>query len=315
MRLPRAGVARRVIVVVCSLCDTTPVLSADGGAAVAVPPSAPTSVADLWVAPSEHVAAPSTPSAGAVAAMLQVLQELDQLWARVLDSSGMHVMGYIGDPRDEWPHHFALRAVGRYPDEFANPLRVLNGTDVRPDISPSQVAVAIEPTAVGASRPLRKQDRWDVDDPVAHCDCCNAFAVDVQQIATDGVTRLLQPMGRPMPGILLMSPVRHVERMSELGSSEFHSLLTCASAVRKAFDATVGAVDTYFFFNDGPAAGQSTPHLHVHLHGRTRGQPLNPFRRGGVFGIPGADLKSAESLKRATADALAGLWPVSSVCT
>ncbi len=168
---------------------------------------------------------------------------------------------------------------------------------------------AVEPAAVEAVTAVLHQDRWDLADPKSSCDCCNAFAVDVQQIASDGVTRLLQPMGPPVPGILLMSPVRHVERLSDLEPAEFHSLMTCAFAVRRAFELTVGAPGTYVFFNDGPAAGQSTPHLHVHLHGRLRRQPLNPFKRGSRLAASGAEPASTPALKQAIGTALRGLWP------
>lgn len=141
------------------------------------------------------------------------------------------------------------------------------------------------------------------------CVCCNDFAVHVQQIATDGVVRMLQPRGMLVRGVLLMSPVRHVERLADLSPIEFVALLRAAEAVNEMFSATLGTAGTYLFLNDGRVAGQETPHVHLHLHGRMSSQPASPFATGGSFGIPDARPTSSRTLKMAAAVGFQGIWP------
>ena len=141
------------------------------------------------------------------------------------------------------------------------------------------------------------------------CDCCNDFAVNVQQIATDGVVRILQPQGVLGPGVLLMSPVRHVERLADLSRIEFVALLRAAEAANEMFSATLGTAGTYFFLNDGRVAGQESPHIHVHLHGRTSSQLASPFAPGSSFGLPDAPPTSSRTLKMVAAAGFEGIWP------
>ena len=152
-------------------------------------------------------------------------------------------------------------------------------------------------------------DRWNLQEPTVKCDCCNDVAVSVQQIATDGIVRMLQPRGVLMPGVLLMSPVRHVERLVDLSRIEFVALLRAAESANEMFTATLGAAGTYFFLNDGRVASQESPHVHVHLHGRMSSQLASPFAAGSCFGIPGALQTSSRTLRMVGTHAFKGIWP------
>ena len=120
---------------------------------------------------------------------------------------------------------------------------------------------------------------------------------------------MLQPRGVFVPGVLLMSPVRHVERLADLSRIEFEALLRAAEAVNKMFSATLGTAGTYFFLNDGRVAGQETPHVHLHLHGRMSSQRASPFALGSSFGIPDAPPASSRTLKMVAAVGFEGIWP------
>jgi len=190
-------------------------------------------------------------------------------------------MGYVGEVRADWPEHPCLRVLGRSAAEAVHPLRVLNGSEEPPDVSVSGLAA----TASSVAGDDEHVDRWNLRDPTMECDCCNDFAVNVQQIATDGLVRMLQPRGVLVPGVLLMSPVRHVERLADLSRIELVALLRAAEAANEMFTATLGTAGTYFFLNDGRVAGQESPHVHVHLHSRMSSQPANPFAVGNSSGI------------------------------
>lgn len=81
-------------------------------------------------------------------------------------------------------------------------------------------------------------------------------------------------------GHTLLFPKRHVESLFELTAREW-------SDFRRLLTATKTAVDTRFRpqgynlgVNCGPVAGQTIPHLHIHVIPRYEGDVQNP--RGGV---------------------------------
>jgi diadenosine tetraphosphate (Ap4A) HIT family hydrolase len=83
------------------------------------------------------------------------------------------------------------------------------------------------------------------------------------------------------PGHVLVVPRRHVGRVSELTDSELVDLITLArnEAVRLDASSQAGAAYT-FGINDGAAAGQTVPHVHMHVIPRNLGD--NPAPRGGI---------------------------------
>jgi len=88
------------------------------------------------------------------------------------------------------------------------------------------------------------------------------------------------------PGHLLIVPDRHVANYFDLDDSEKDTL-------RKSIDRCKCILDSKFHpdgynigINIGEHAGQSVPHVHIHLIPRYQGDTPNP--RGGVRGvIPG----------------------------
>ena len=273
--------------------------------AIAVAPDEPCGLADVWLAPSVHRTVDNKITTAELGSTHELLQDIIGAWRHRVGCGGANLMGYVGEVRADWPVHPCLRVIGRSAAEAVHPLRVLNGSEQPPDVSVSDLAAA---TASVAGE-CEDVDRWNLRDPTVECDCCNDFAVNVQQIATDGVVRMLQPRAVRVPGVLLMSPVRHVERLADLSSIELEALLRAADAANEMFSATLGTAGTYFFLNDGRVAGQESPHVHVHLHGRTASQPANPFAAGSSLGTPDARLTSSRTLRMEAAAAFEGIWP------
>lgn len=82
------------------------------------------------------------------------------------------------------------------------------------------------------------------------------------------------------PGHTLIIPRRHVGSFFELTADERGSLLGLLEAAKRELDVMRRPDGYNIGINDGPAAGQTVPHLHIHLIPRYQGDQPDP--RGGV---------------------------------
>ncbi|KAL7419678.1 Dinucleoside triphosphate hydrolase [Cryptotrichosporon argae] len=74
-----------------------------------------------------------------------------------------------------------------------------------------------------------------------------------------------------LPGHVLVIPVRPVPRLTDLSPSEVSDLFLSVQTVGRALEAAYGAAALTVSVQDGRAAGQSVPHVHVHLIPRRPG--------------------------------------------
>jgi len=81
-------------------------------------------------------------------------------------------------------------------------------------------------------------------------------------------------------GHTLIVPRRHVSSVFELSVEETAEIWKMVETARQVLLATEGAEAFNIGINDGPAAGQTIDHAHVHLIPRHRGDVRDP--RGGV---------------------------------
>lgn len=84
-------------------------------------------------------------------------------------------------------------------------------------------------------------------------------------------------------GHLLLLPFRHVATWFDASPEELHALLALVDAGKRYLDAKFQPDGYNLGVNVGEAAGQTIPHLHVHLIPRYRGDCAEP--RGGVRGV------------------------------
>lgn len=82
------------------------------------------------------------------------------------------------------------------------------------------------------------------------------------------------------PGHTLIVPRRHVGSFFELTPEERISLLALLDAGKAALDRDMKPDAYNIGLNDGPAAGQSIPHVHFHLIPRYQGDRPDP--KGGI---------------------------------
>jgi len=82
------------------------------------------------------------------------------------------------------------------------------------------------------------------------------------------------------PGHSLVVPKRHVGSFFEVSPQERNALWTLLDAAKAAATTEFQPDGFNIGINDGPAAGQTVPHLHIHLIPRFHGDQPDP--RGGV---------------------------------
>ena len=82
------------------------------------------------------------------------------------------------------------------------------------------------------------------------------------------------------PGHTLIIPKQHVGSFFELSPAEVDAMLDLLGIAKRNLD-TQFSPDSYNIgINDGPQAGQTVPHVHMHLIPRYQGDVKDP--RGGV---------------------------------
>jgi diadenosine tetraphosphate (Ap4A) HIT family hydrolase len=110
------------------------------------------------------------------------------------------------------------------------------------------------------------------------CPFCSLPA-DRQLLANDRAIAIRD--GFPVsPGHTLIVPRRHVGSFFEVTDDERADLLQLLMQARHALEREFRPAGYNVGINDGPAAGQTVPHLHIHLIPRYAGDREDP--RGGV---------------------------------
>ena len=68
-----------------------------------------------------------------------------------------------------------------------------------------------------------------------------------------------------LPGHVLVTPTRCVARLHELSTEEFEDLVVTAREVQHMLEAHYGVSSAMLGIQDGKVAGQSVPHVHIHI--------------------------------------------------
>ncbi|KAL8775364.1 MAG: hypothetical protein Q9209_000372 [Squamulea sp. 1 TL-2023] len=87
-----------------------------------------------------------------------------------------------------------------------------------------------------------------------------------------------------LPGHVLVSPLRAAKRLSDLNHAELTDLFLTVQQVGEMVERVYCASSLNIAIQDGPAAGQSVPHLHTHIIPR-QGSDLD--EKGGSDAIYG----------------------------
>lgn len=110
---------------------------------------------------------------------------------------------------------------------------------------------------------------------------CAFCTLPVDRIVASNDLALVVRDGFPIsPGHTLVIPKRHFGSFFEATSEERDAMLTLLDQARRDIGGELSPDGFNIGINDGAAAGQTVPHLHVHLIPRFRGDVSDP--RGGV---------------------------------
>lgn len=116
---------------------------------------------------------------------------------------------------------------------------------------------------------------------VAGMDNCPFCHMPSERIITDRPLCSVVRDGFPISkGHTLIIPKRHITSFFECSEEERAALMGALDAVKRDLDHSLKPDGYNIGINDGPAAGQTIPHLHIHLIPRYIGDQTDP--RGGV---------------------------------
>lgn len=111
-----------------------------------------------------------------------------------------------------------------------------------------------------------------------NCPFCNLPAGRV--IDRNDLAMALRDAYPVSPGHTLIVPVRHIGSFFEATEAERVALMGLLDSAKKQIDDEYRPDGYNVGINDGPAAGQTVPHVHIHLIPRYGGDRVDP--RGGV---------------------------------
>ena len=112
----------------------------------------------------------------------------------------------------------------------------------------------------------------------SNCPFCQLDAACI--VFSDDVTLVIRDAFPVSPGHTLIIPRRHVGSFFELTPPERARMFELLTQAKAELDGTLQPDGFNIGINDGAAAGQTVPHLHLHLIPRYRGDAPDP--RGGV---------------------------------
>jgi diadenosine tetraphosphate (Ap4A) HIT family hydrolase len=114
--------------------------------------------------------------------------------------------------------------------------------------------------------------------PALHCPFC--CLPDDRVLAQDAHGKVIRDAYPVSPGHTLVIPHRHVGSFFDLSTEERSCLLALLDEARRSIEVEHRPDGYNIGINDGPTAGQTVPHLHIHLIPRYAGDRTDP--RGGV---------------------------------
>jgi len=111
-------------------------------------------------------------------------------------------------------------------------------------------------------------------------DCPFCALPDDACVVTNSSMRALRDVYPVTPGHTLIVPRRHAASFADLSDQEKSDLMTLLDEVRSQLEEEFSPDGFNVGFNDGPAAGQTVMHFHMHVIPRKAGDQADP--RGGI---------------------------------
>ncbi len=114
--------------------------------------------------------------------------------------------------------------------------------------------------------------------PIVECPFC--FLPETRIVHGDDLAVVVRDAYPVAPGYTLVIPLRHAGSFFELRRSEQAAMLSVLDQARTDLERKFAPDGYTICINDCAAAGQTVPHVHLHLIPRHRGDVDDP--RGGV---------------------------------
>lgn len=124
---------------------------------------------------------------------------------------------------------------------------------------------------------FRNQNDVSSQSPIQECVFCDSKFKHVQEIASDGVFKIVLPHILVVEPHLLLMPERHIESFDLASRHEAASFLKMVRVAHLSLIEAYGITGYNLHVNASPDGGQEVPHLHVHFFGRFKVEPVNPF--------------------------------------
>lgn len=117
--------------------------------------------------------------------------------------------------------------------------------------------------------------------PIMTCIFCKIAAGDIpaeKVVENEHAFAFLDinPLAR---GHVLVVPRTHRERVADMLPAEAHAVMELTQSVLRRQQKALGTPGATVAVNDGRAAGQEVPHVHVHLVPRNEGDDIGPIHR------------------------------------
>ncbi|MBI5645177.1 HIT domain-containing protein [Candidatus Kaiserbacteria bacterium] len=103
------------------------------------------------------------------------------------------------------------------------------------------------------------------------CIYCESPDIRAREITRNEYARAFPTNIPIVPGHVLVAPVRCVEHIEDLTEEEHRALFALITAIKRALRKSLDAEGFNCAWNDGEVAGQSIPHLHIHIVPRKAG--------------------------------------------
>ncbi len=103
------------------------------------------------------------------------------------------------------------------------------------------------------------------------CLFCENTEIQERIIYEDDLVKIF-PTNIPITrGHILVLPKRHISKIDELSQEELFAIKDWIVKIKNVLKQTFGAEGFNVAFNEGESAGQSVPHLHIHIVPRKKG--------------------------------------------
>lgn len=103
------------------------------------------------------------------------------------------------------------------------------------------------------------------------CDFCDNPDIQQRAIIKNDLAWAFPTRTPIVPGHILIAPIRHAETEELLLAEELEAIFTLIHELKPVLRKIFGAEGFNFAWNEGSVAGQSVPHLHLHLLPRKPG--------------------------------------------